>query len=345
MIYKFDIIIGMKIYFLLVLLALSSFLKAQEEIKWLSVNEMEKLNKETPKPIIFDFYTDWCGWCKHMDKTTYADAVVSSFINRNFYAVKVNAESSDTVVFRGKVYPPYKNGNRYVNGLALEMLGGKLSYPTTAFVYDQEKINLVVPGYMDVRKMQAFLVYFTENVYKATNINRFVDDFEFVFNPETPEVRPDTFPWIRFEELPALQKDKNKKILLYLNASWSNSGKMMDKIVFQDSTFRALADKYYYCLHLDVQSQDTLTFMTHKFGNGGAENNNLHQLAIALSDNVLRVPSVYIFDADGTLMERLYFYLDKDRGRMVLDFIGSNIYKDMSWADYVKVKEIEGFEL
>lgn len=28
----------------------------------------------------------------------------------------------------------------------------------------------------------------------------------------------------------------------------------------------------------------------------GKENNNLHQLAIALSDKILRVPSIYIFD-------------------------------------------------
>lgn len=334
----------MKSYSLILLLLLSLGLQAQEEIKWLTVTEVEKLNKKQPKPIIFDFYTDWCGWCKHMDKTTYTDPVVISFINRSFYAVKVNAESADTVVFRDKKYLPVKNGNRYINGLAVEMLQGKLSYPTTAFVYDKENINLVVPGYLDVLKMQAFLVYFTEDAYQGTDINRFVEDFETVFKPDAPEIKADTLHWTEFKDLEAKRKVKNKKMLLYLNASWSNSGKMMDRLVFRDSVFSELVDKYYYCMHLDVQSKDTLTFMSHKFSNAGPENSNLHQLAIALSDQVLRIPGVYIFDTDGKLMERLFFYLDRDRGRMVLDFIGSDIYKNMSWADYTRMKASEGFD-
>lgn len=75
----------------------------------------------------------------------------------------------------------------------------------------------------------------------------------------------------------------------------------------------------------------------------GPENSNLHQLAIALSDKILRVPSIYIFDEEEKMMERLYFYVDKERGRLVADFIGSDAFKDMSWQDYVKLKSKEGF--
>ena len=83
--------------------------------------------------------------------------------------------------------------------------------------------------------------------------------------------------------------------------------------------------------------------MTHRFANAGKENNNLHQLAIALSDKILRVPSVYIFDEEGKLMESLYFYLDRGKGDMILDYIGSDTYKSMTWTDYVKMKSKEGF--
>ena len=76
--------------------------------------------------------------------------------------------------------------------------------------------------------------------------------------------------------------------------------------------------------------------------NAGPANNNLHQLAIALSDKILRVPSIYIFDNEGKLMERIYFYLDRRRGNMILDYIGTDTYKTMSWVDYMKIKEREG---
>lgn len=315
----------------------------QEEVHWLTLQEAEKLCGENPKPYIFDFYTDWCGWCKHMDKTTYADPVVISFVNRYFYPVKVNAESADTLHFRGKEYPPVKNGSKYISSLAVEMLGGKLSYPTTVFLYDPKKINIVVPGYIDILKMQGFMVYFAENAWESANINDFLADFEKVFGAEAPKADTIRPYWTNFEELEQKQRKEKKKVLLFLGADWNNSCKMMERIVFPDSTFRQLAEEYYYCLHLDVQSPDTLTFMTHHFGNAGPANNNLHQLAIALNDKVLKVPGVYIFDEDGKLMERLFYYLDRQRGRMILDYIGTDTYKNMSWTDYVKIKAKEIF--
>lgn len=330
-----------KILIFLLLLTGSVYVQA-EEIKWLTIEEADKLSQEKPRPLVIDFYTDWCGWCKHMDKTTYADPVVISLINRYFYPVKIDAESSDTVKFRNKVYAPIKNGNKFVSGLAVEMLGGKLAYPTTAFIYDKEKINLVVPGYIDASKMQGFLIYFTENAYLSTNVNDFLSDFEKVFGPDAKDTETKLY-WTAFRDLENKQKEKKKKVLLFLNASWNNSSKIMERIVFPDSLFSELAQKHFYCLQLDVQSQDTLTFTSHHFGNAGADNNNLHQLAIALSDKILRVPSIYIFDEDEKLMERLYFYLDKERGRMILDFLGSDIYKEMPWPDYVKMKSKEGF--
>lgn len=333
-----------KIGLLCAILTVFCMVRAQQEnVRWLTLAEAEQLYHQEPKPYLFDLYTDWCGWCKHMDKTTYADPVVISFINRYFYPVKINAESADTVVFQDRTYLPVQNGNKQLNGFAVDLLKGKLSYPTTVFRYDTMHVNLVVPGYLEPLKMEGFLLYFAENAYQSTDINAFLGDFEKVFGADAPQQSDTVDYWVPFQELEQKQQEEKKKTLLFIGASWNNSCKMMEKMVFSDSLFAEIAQEHFYCLQLDVQSPDTLTFMTHKFKNAGPENNNLHQLAIALNDRILRVPGIYLFDEEGKLMERIFYYLDRERGKMILEYIGTDTFKTMSWDDYTRLKSRESF--
>ncbi|EOZ96352.1 hypothetical protein A33Q_2473 [Indibacter alkaliphilus LW1] len=78
---------------------------AQDKINWLTFEEAASMTKSNPKMILVDVYTDWCGWCKKMDKETFTDPKVIDYINSNFYAVKMNAEDTQrTFEFKGKEY-------------------------------------------------------------------------------------------------------------------------------------------------------------------------------------------------------------------------------------------------
>ena len=61
---------------------------------------VERCAKE-PKMVFIDVYTDWCGWCKRMDQSTFANPVIAQYMNDHFYAVKFDAERQDTITFQG----------------------------------------------------------------------------------------------------------------------------------------------------------------------------------------------------------------------------------------------------
>lgn len=78
--------------------------KVTKEINWVTIEEAQKLTEQEPRKIIMDVYTDWCGWCKKMDKTTFSDKKVVDYVNKNFYAVKFNAEADKTFDFKGQEF-------------------------------------------------------------------------------------------------------------------------------------------------------------------------------------------------------------------------------------------------
>ena len=57
-----------------------------------------------PKKVFVDFYADWCVYCKKMDKAAFEDSKIIMELNANYYAVKMNAESQDSIVFGGKTF-------------------------------------------------------------------------------------------------------------------------------------------------------------------------------------------------------------------------------------------------
>lgn len=135
-----------------------------KEINWLTLDQVQEKMKTKPKKVYIDVYTAWCGWCKVMDKKTFTNPGVIKYINKNFYAVKFDAEQVDSVHFMGGHYGLEGRTNQF----AVQLLRGQLSYPTTVIMEENFQNPQIIPGYQDVKAIEPILKYLGENHYKTT---------------------------------------------------------------------------------------------------------------------------------------------------------------------------------
>ncbi|WP_010517575.1 thioredoxin family protein [Croceivirga radicis] len=153
---------------LLVITFLASLGLSAQDINWISFEEAVNLTQKegNTKKVFIDVYTDWCGWCKKMDKDTFQNPEVAAYMQANFYMVKFNAEGKEPIEYEGKTFKYVPSGKRGYHELAAALLQGRLSYPTVVFLDKDLKMLSPVPGYQKVQPFMQIAKYFGENIYK-----------------------------------------------------------------------------------------------------------------------------------------------------------------------------------
>lgn len=150
----------------------------EESIKWYSWEEAAELSKTSPKKIFIDMYTDWCGWCKKMDKTTFQDPSVVKYLNDNFYAVKFNAERKEAIVFNDRTFEFMASGRRGVHQLAYALLDGRLGYPAFVTLDESYARIMISPGYKQVDQLMKELVFAKEEKYMVMTYEDYISKAE-----------------------------------------------------------------------------------------------------------------------------------------------------------------------
>ena len=135
-------------------------------VKWMTFEEAVSKSKIEKRPIFIDVYTDWCGWCKVMDKNTFSDPQVSKLLNEKFYAIKFNAEQHEDVTFRGKTYTFVRSGSNGYHELAAALLNNQLSYPTAVFLSEDFAMIQPLPGYKKPDEFHKVAQFIGDGYYK-----------------------------------------------------------------------------------------------------------------------------------------------------------------------------------
>ncbi len=118
-----------------------------EEIHWQSYDKGLAMAKTQNKNIFLIFHTDWCSYCKKMDKTTFKNPGLISYLNEYFISIKVNSDKEK------KIASAYA-----VRGL-----------PTLWFLKEDSTKISRIPGYVNADILIKVLKYIkTENYVKMS---------------------------------------------------------------------------------------------------------------------------------------------------------------------------------
>ncbi len=303
-------------------------------VKWMSFKEAQEANKKQSKPFLIDLYTDWCGWCKHMNKTTYSDVGLANYINTYFYPVQFDAETQDTIEYNGTKYWNESKEKKSPHQLAIKMLNGKLSYPSTVFVNNNFQFNLLSQGYLEVRKIEPLLIYTVENVFRTTQYEDFRVNFERTFYDTTKIT--DEVKWYSMNEALALHKKKPKKILVDIYAGFCNACKVMNKTVYNNKELAKYINDNFYLVDMNAETKEEMEFKGVKYKTGDVPNFPFHPITLELTRKNLIFPTLSILNENLDVVDVLPFYMPDQLLTPIFHFYAEDKYKTTKWDDFLK---------
>jgi thioredoxin-related protein len=314
-------------------------------VKWMTLQEaMEKIQKQ-PKPILMDFYTDWCGWCKHMMKTTYANPALAEYINIYFYPVKFDAEGKDTVEYLGKKYLPTSAAPRSPHELTVKLLQNKLMYPTTLFLngYEKDKnefrMNMLAAGYLDQQKIEPILVFTLENAFRNCTYDEFKINYDAAYHDSTIADKLKALNWMKPQEAFNVTPPKKKKTLVLINAEWCNTCRVMKFTSFNDTAISNYVKDKFDLVDFNAESSDTINYKGQLILHDKTPSTPFHPLALGLMRNNITFPSLVVLDENLDLVDVIPSYIQPAFLKDIVKFYGEEINKTRSWKDYMSQKK------
>jgi thioredoxin-related protein len=122
-------------------------------IQWQPYESGIKAIKDGKKKGFLHFYTDWCHYCKIMNKETFTDPKIIAYLNDNFVNIRVNADQEKAVAELFRVKP----------------------VPDNWFIGDDATPLSHQPGYIPADKLLVMLQFLHTNSFKTMKFSEFVN--------------------------------------------------------------------------------------------------------------------------------------------------------------------------
>lgn len=130
----------------------------KQQVNWISFEQLDDSLAVKPKKVFISFYADWCVYCKKMNKVAFKNPDVINVLNSEYYAVKMDSETKNTIEFEGRAYTNKEIGkNRNpIHQIPLLLASRKnksFSLPATIILDKTFKVTQRHFEYLSTKKM------------------------------------------------------------------------------------------------------------------------------------------------------------------------------------------------
>ena len=143
---------------------------AKNTINWISLKEAKALAEKHNQKMLIFFYKKDCPYCEKMKKETLNNPTVIDIINRNFFAVKMDSRTKDTIYYNNIAYSnqqPIEHGYTWRHDFYFEVAAfnrnGSTQITTPTIVLFNNKFEKIAtmpgnhPKELLLRKLQHYI--------------------------------------------------------------------------------------------------------------------------------------------------------------------------------------------
>jgi thioredoxin-related protein len=164
-------------------------------VNWLPLTEALKLNKENPKGIFVTFFVKSSAASSVMLVNAFSHNKVAGYLNDNFYCVRLDAQTSDTLIWDKQYVNQHEPGN--YNDLAKTMMKDKMQFPSIFFFDKTNRLVLNENLYLSPEALYILSNYVVSESYKKEAFADFLKSFKFEFNDIVPREHQNSEPTIK----------------------------------------------------------------------------------------------------------------------------------------------------